>query len=70
MPPLVVAPAVPPAPVAPPVVAPVPLAAPVPPPAAPAPADVTGVPHHATPTGPLLGEQFGPLTVTTPGVPR
>jgi len=48
----------------------VPLAAPVPPPAAPAPADVPGVPHHVTPTGPLLGEQFGPLTVTTPGVPR
>ena len=70
MPPLVVAPAVPPAPVAPPVVTPVPLAAPVPPPAAPAPADVPGVPHHVVPTGPLLGEQFGPLTVTTPGVPR
>ena len=51
-------------------VAPVPLAAPVPPPAAPAPADVPGVPHHVVPTGPLLGEQFGPLTVTTPGVPR
>jgi hypothetical protein len=65
-PPLVVAPALPPAPVAPPIVAPVPLAAPVPPPAAPAP----GVPHHVVPTGPLLGEQFGPLTVTTPGVPR
>jgi hypothetical protein len=63
MPPLVAAPAVPPGPVAPPVVAPVPLAAP-------APADVPGVPHHAVPTGPLLGEQFGPLTVTTPGVPR
>jgi hypothetical protein len=57
VPPLVIAPAVPPAPVA-------------PPPAAPAPAVVPGVPHHATPTGPLLGEQFGPLTVTTPGVPR
>jgi hypothetical protein len=70
MPPLVVVPAVPPAPVAPPVVAPVPLAAPVPPPAALAPADVPGVPHHVVPTGPLLGEQFGPLTVTTPGVPR
>lgn len=65
------APTVPPAPVAPPVVvAPVPLVAPAPPPAAPAPADVAGVPHHAVPTGPLLGEQFGPLTVTTPGVPR
>jgi hypothetical protein len=64
VPPLVVAPAVPPAPV-------VPLAvAPVPPPAAPAPPAVPGVPHHATPTGPLVGEQFGPLTVTTPGVPR
>jgi hypothetical protein len=70
MPPLVVAPAVPAAPVAPPVLAPVPLAAPLPPPAAPAPADVPGVPHHAVPTGPLLGEQFGPLTVTTPGAPR
>ena len=70
MPPLVVAPAVPPAPVAPPVVAPVPLAGLVPPPAAPAPANVPGVPHHVVPTGPLLGEQFGPLTVTTPGVPR
>jgi hypothetical protein len=58
MPPLVVAPAVPPVPVAPPLVPP------------PAPADVPGVPHHVTPTGPLLGEQFGPLTVTTPGVPR
>src|ERR1700722_2303117 len=70
MPPLVVAPALPPAPVAPPVAAPVPLAAPVPPPAASVPADVPGVPHHMVPTGPLLGEQFGPLTVTTPGVPR
>ena len=29
-----------------------------------------GVPHHAAPTGPLVGEQFGPLTVTTPGAPR
>jgi hypothetical protein len=37
---------------------------------APAPANVPGVPHHIVPTGPLLGEQFGPLTVTTPGVPR
>src|ERR1700722_13786326 len=70
MPPLVVAPAVPPVPVAPPVVAPVPLAAPVPPLAPPAPTAVQGVPHHAVPSGPLLGEQFGPLTVTTPGVPR
>jgi hypothetical protein len=63
VPPLVVGPAVPPAPVAPPAAAPLP-------PAAPAPAAVPGVPHHMTPTGPLLGEQFGPLTVTTPGVPR
>lgn len=59
MPPPAAAPAAPLAPVA-----------PTPVPAAPAPADVPGVPHHATPTGPLLGEQFGPLTVTTPGVPR
>jgi hypothetical protein len=67
MPPPPAAPAAPLAPVAP---AP-PLAGPVPPAAAPADVPgVPGVPHHATPTGPLLGEQFGPLTVTTPGVPR
>ncbi|MBV8863232.1 MAG: hypothetical protein JO082_15490 [Mycobacterium sp.] len=40
----------------------------------PAPAPETappmGVPHHATPAAPLIGEQFGPLTVTTPGAPR
>jgi hypothetical protein len=58
-------PGLPPAPV------PVAPAAPVvPAPPTPAPADVAGVPHHAAPTGPLLGEQFGPLTVTTPGVPQ
>jgi hypothetical protein len=57
----------PPAPVVPaPALAPVPLTAPVPVPVVPP----TGVPHHLAPTGPLVGEQFGPLTVTTPGVPR
>ncbi len=51
-----------------------PAAAPAVPPAA-APPPVTappvGVPHLATPpAAPLIGEQFGPLTVTTPGAPR
>jgi len=50
-----------PAPVAP--VAPAPPAGTVPPPA-------IGVPHHVAPVAPLNGEQFGPLTVTTPGVAR
>jgi hypothetical protein len=59
-----------PAPPAAPAVAPVPLAAPVPPPVASSPADLPGMPHHRAPSGPLVGEQFGPLTVTTPGVPR
>jgi hypothetical protein len=65
-----VAPAAPPALVVPPpVVGPAPLAGSVTPPVAPPPVDVplTGVPHHSAPTGPLVGEQFGPLTVTTPG---
>ncbi|WP_428338558.1 hypothetical protein [Mycobacterium sp.] len=55
----------------PPAVAPAPLAGPVvlPPPAQ-SPADLPGMPHHMAPSGPLVGEQFGPLTVTTPGVPR
>jgi hypothetical protein len=49
-----------------------PLAGPVAPPTASPPVDVPplGVPHHAAPAGPLVGEQFGPLTVTTPGIPR
>ncbi|HME78546.1 MAG TPA: hypothetical protein VKI00_23735 [Mycobacterium sp.] len=49
-------------------------AAPVVPPAAAPPPDAAppaGVPHLATPpAAPLIGEQFGPLTVTTPGAPR
>jgi hypothetical protein len=49
--------------VAPPAPAPAPLAAP------PAP-DVPGPPHLAAPVAPLNGEQFGPLTVTAPGVAR
>jgi hypothetical protein len=66
-----VAPAAPVAPVLPPpAVTPAPPAGPVLPPAAPSPADLPGMPHHRTPSGPLVGEQFGPLTVTTPGVPR
>jgi hypothetical protein len=56
------------------VTGPAPLAGPVPLPLpfAPPPVDATppGVPHHATPDEPLIGEQFGPLTVTTPGAPR
>jgi hypothetical protein len=44
-------------------------AAPVPAPAADVP--LPGVPHLAAPqAGPLVGEQFGPLTVTTQGVGR
>jgi hypothetical protein len=65
----------------PPAAAPAPAAAPVPaapmptspPAAAPPPADAppVGAPHLATqPAAPLVGEQFGPLTVTTPGVGR
>jgi hypothetical protein len=45
----------------------------VPPAAAPAPLDAPppGVPHlTAPPAAPLIGEQFGPLTVTTPGAAR
>jgi hypothetical protein len=61
-----------------PVTGPAPLAGPVIPPGlqpVPAPPSETappvGVPHHATPPpAPLIGEQFGPLTVTTPGVSR
>jgi hypothetical protein len=70
--PLAVAPAVPPSPGAPPpAAAPVPLAGPVVlPPAAQSPADLPGMPHHMAPSGPLVGEQFGPLTVTTPGPAR
>ena len=68
-----VAPVAPTAPaVLPPAVGPGPLAGPMTPPAASPPVDVPipGVPHHAAPTGPLVGEQFGPLTVTTPSAPR
>jgi hypothetical protein len=54
----------------PPAVSPVPPAGPVPPPVASSPADLPGMPHHRTPSGPLVGEQFGPLTVTPPGAPR
>ncbi len=54
--------------------APAPAVAPaIPPAAAPPPADMppVGVPHLAAPpAAPLIGEQFGPLTVTTPGAPR
>jgi hypothetical protein len=53
---------------------PAPLAVPASPPAAaPPPADAppAGVPHLAAPpAAPLIGEQFGPLTVTTPGAGR
>jgi len=69
VPPPAVAPALPAPPVAPmpaAPVAPMPLAGPVPPPAV----DVPGVPHHIAPVAPLNGEQFGPLTVTTPGAAR
>jgi hypothetical protein len=70
-----VAPAAPAAPVVPPpVTGPAPLAVPAIPPAAAPPPDAAppaGVPHLATPpAAPLIGEQFGPLTVTTPGAPR
>jgi hypothetical protein len=53
-------------------VVPVPLAGPLPPPGPVPPpvVDVPGVPHHVAPVAPLNGEQFGPLTVTTPGVAR
>lgn len=61
---------VPPAPGSAPVNLPAPPAVPVPPPAASSPADLPGMPHHPGPAGPLLGEQFGPLTVTTPGPAR
>jgi hypothetical protein len=60
--PLVVAPVAP--------VMPPPVVVPLPPPAVSSPADLPGMPHHLAPAGPLVGEQFGPLTVTTPGVPR
>lgn len=63
------APAAPLPPPPPPVAAPAPPAAPVPP--APADAPPAGPPHlPAPPAGPLVGEQFGPLTVTTPGAAR
>ena len=70
-----VAPAAPAAPVMPPpVTGPAPMAGPVMPPAAAPPsvdAPPAGVPHlTAPPAAPLIGEQFGPLTVTTPGAPR
>jgi hypothetical protein len=69
-----VAPAAPAAPaVPPPVSGPAPLAVPAIPPAAPPPVDAppAGIPHLAAPPAPpLIGEQFGPLTVTTPGAPR
>jgi hypothetical protein len=54
----------------PPAVAATPPAGPLPPPVASSPADLPGIPHHRGPSGPLVGEQFGPLTVTTPGAPR
>lgn len=69
----------PPAPAAPPAVTgPAPLAGPAvpappaPPPVPAAPAPPVGVPHGvaAPPAGPLVGEQFGPLTVTAPGAAR
>jgi hypothetical protein len=74
------APGAPPTPGLPPAAAPAP-AAPVPavpvpaspPAAAPPPVDAppAGVPHLAAPpAAPLIGEQFGPLTVTTPGAGR
>ena len=70
----VAAPAVPVAPVAPsPVTGPAPQGGPAAPPAAaPAPAAAPpGVPHlPGPPAAPLIGEQFGPLTVTTPGAAR
>jgi len=63
-----------PAPAAPTPAGPAPLAVPaIPPTAAPPPADAApaGVPHLAAPpAAPLIGEQFGPLTITTPGAPR
>ena len=70
-----VAPAAPAAPVMPPpVTGPAPMAGPViPPAAAPPPVDAppAGTPHlTAPPAAPLIGEQFGPLTVTTPGATR
>jgi hypothetical protein len=61
---------------APAVVPPAPAAPVVPPPATgptpPVDAPPAGVPHHAAapPVPPLVGEQFGPLTVTTPGAAR
>jgi hypothetical protein len=64
-----IAPVVPVAP-APLVGSPAPAAPVVPPPVVSSPADLPGMPHHLAPSGPLIGEQFGPLTVTTPGVPR
>jgi hypothetical protein len=65
------APAIAPEPLVAPVLPP-PAAAPAPvlPPAASSPADLPGMPHHPGPAGPLVGEQFGPLTVTTPGPAR
>jgi hypothetical protein len=66
-----VAPAAPVSPMMPPpAVTPAPLAGPVPPPVASSPTELPGMPHHLAPSGPLVGEQFGPLTVTTPGVPQ
>jgi hypothetical protein len=54
-------------PAAPPLVAVAPLATAAPPDATPP----AGVPHGAAaPVAPLIGEQFGPLTVTTPGAVR
>jgi hypothetical protein len=50
--------------------APVPPAGVAPSPIATSPADLPGMPHHPAPAGPLVGEQFGPLTVTPPGPPR
>jgi len=54
----------------PPAAAPVPLTGVAPSPTATSPADLPGMPHHPGPAGPLVGEQFGPLTVTTPGPVR
>jgi len=66
-------PALPPAPAMPAPAVPAPAVAPAIPPAVPPPVDAppAGVPHHAgSPATPLIGEQFGPLTVTTPGAAR
>lgn len=76
-PPPGLAPAIPAAPaplgvpvIPPPIAVPAPPAGVAPPVVAPSPADLPGMPHHLAPSGPMVGEQFGPLTVTPPGAPR